>query len=58
MTTEILFYCRDCKKIVEGVRKGTKYEYTCPDCKGERVAFGTEKAICDFFSVRKLSKNA
>ena len=42
------FFCRDCKKIVEGARKGSKYEYTCPDCKSERVAFGTEKAICDF----------
>lgn len=47
----IIFYCRDCKKIVDAVKKGSKYEYTCPVCKSERVVFGSQKAICDFFQV-------
>lgn len=54
----ILFYCRSCKKLVpEPVKKGTKYEYTCPECKEDRVAFGTQKAICDFFQVNPPKKN-
>lgn len=55
----ILFYCRDCKKIVDSpLRKGTKYEYSCPQCKSDRVAFGTEKAITDFFQVSRLGLKA
>lgn len=54
----ILFYCRNCKKLVpEPVKKGTKYEYICPECKEDRVAFGTQKAICDFFQVNPPKKN-
>lgn len=49
----IVFYCRDCQKVVaEPVKKGNTYEYTCPDCKGERVAFGTRQAISDFFQTK------
>ncbi len=55
----ILFYCRSCKKIIaDPVRKGSKYEYSCPECKEDRVAFGTEKAICDFFQINPPKKNA
>lgn len=55
----ILFYCRDCKTIVDNPeRVGGKYEYRCPDCKGDRVAFGSQKSICDFFQVTPPKKNA
>lgn len=55
---EILFFCRDCKKLVpEPVKKGTKYEYSCPECKSDRVAFGTQKAVCDFFQVTPPKAN-
>lgn len=54
----ILFYCRSCKKLVDKPeKKGNKYEYTCPECKESRVAFGTQKAICDFFQVNPPKKN-
>lgn len=49
----IVFYCRDCQKVVdEPIRKGNKYEYTCPVCQGDRVAFGTRQAISDFFQAK------
>lgn len=51
--SEILFYCRECNKVVvDPKKKGAKYEYICPICNGERVAFGTKKAICDFFNIK------
>lgn len=53
MENQILFYCRDCNKVVlNPKKKGDKYEYECPMCKGERVAFGTKAAICDFFNIK------
>jgi len=48
----IVFYCKDCKKVaLDAERKPGKYEYICPECKSERVCFGTDKAIADFFQV-------
>lgn len=50
----MLFYCRDCQRIVvDPKKKGDKYIYLCPFCKGERVAFGTKNAICDFFNIKE-----
>lgn len=49
----IVFYCKDCKAIVdEPIKHKTKYEYMCPTCKSERVSFGTRQAISDFFQVK------
>jgi Zn finger protein HypA/HybF involved in hydrogenase expression len=47
----IIFYCKDCYKVVEGVKIGKKYAYKCPTCHGKDVAFGTEKSIKSFYHV-------
>lgn len=47
----IVFYCKDCEKIVEGMKVGRKYVYRCPVCKTKNVAFGTEKSIRSFYHV-------
>jgi hypothetical protein len=51
---KIVFYCKECQKLIDNpVRVGKKYEYTCPECKRDRVSFGTEAAVCDFFHIKK-----
>lgn len=45
----IIFYCKDCEKIVDGVKIGRKYVYKCPACGTKNVAFGTEKSIKSFY---------
>lgn len=45
----IVFYCKDCRKIVDGVKIGKKYVYKCPVCNGKNVAFGTDKSIKSFY---------
>ncbi len=45
----IVFYCKDCRKIVEGAKVGRKYVYKCPLCYKKNVAFGTEKSIKSFY---------
>lgn len=50
---DMLFYCRDCQWIVKDpVKHAKKYEYKCPLCKGDRVAFGTGRAVCDYFHIK------
>ena len=50
-SVRIIFYCKDCYKIVEGVKVGKKYVYKCPLCHTKNVAFGTEKSIRSFYHV-------
>lgn len=47
----IVFYCKDCEKLVEGMKVGRRYVYRCPLCKTKNVAFGTEKSIRNFYRV-------
>lgn len=49
--TKIVFYCKDCEKIVKGIKVGRKYVYKCPFCSTKNVAFGTEKSIKNFYNV-------
>ncbi len=55
---EILFYCKDCEKIVKTDRCGRKYVYKCKKCGTKNVAFGTEKSIYSFFRLedKKVEK--
>lgn len=48
---KIVFYCKDCEKIVDGIKVGKKYVYRCPVCHTKNVAFGTEKSIRGFYHV-------
>lgn len=50
----ILFYCKDCQRALEHpIKHPKKYVYKCPVCKGERVSFGTKKAISEFFHIKE-----
>lgn len=52
--TEILFYCKKCQKVIlDPVRKGKKYDYSCPECKMDRVTFGTKEAIVSFYHIKE-----
>lgn len=54
--TQILFFCRDCQKVVDSPEKqGGKYEYKCPLCHSDKVAFGTRAAVQDFFHIKEAA---
>lgn len=50
---KIVFFCKDCEKIIQGVKLGKKYVYKCPLCGTKNVAFGTEKSIKNFYHVKE-----
>lgn len=50
---EIMFYCKDCNKIVSVEKIGTKYVYKCKECGAKNVAFGTEASIKKFFHIQE-----
>lgn len=49
----IVFFCKDCERLVNAVKVGNKYVYRCPLCDTKNVAFGTEKSIRSFYRVRE-----
>lgn len=53
----IIYYCKDCEKIVDAQRIGRKYVFRCPICKTKNVAFGTEKSIRSFYHVKEDEDN-
>lgn len=49
----IMFYCKDCNKIVAAEKIGGKYVYKCKECGAKNVAFGTEASIKKFFHIQE-----
>jgi hypothetical protein len=52
----VIFYCKDCEKIVDAHKLGRKYVYKCAICSTKNVAFGTDKSIKSFFRVKEEKK--
>ena len=53
LTPPIVFFCKDCELIVDAKPVGRKFVYKCSRCGTKNVAFGTEKAIRDFYRVKE-----
>lgn len=45
----VVYYCKDCEKIVTTRQIGRKYVYSCDICRTKNVAFGSEKSIRSYF---------
>lgn len=48
----IVFYCKDCQRIVDANKLPTRYVYRCGPCGTKNVAFGTEKSIRSYYHVK------
>ncbi|MFH0837783.1 MAG: hypothetical protein V1880_00770 [Patescibacteria group bacterium] len=49
---KIVYYCRECKKIVAPKRIGKKLSFKCGECDKEEVSFGTEKSITSYYNIK------
>lgn len=46
----IVFYCHDCKKIVETTRPSPhKMNFVCNVCKSKKISYGTEESIREHY---------
>ena len=48
----LIFYCKDCHKIVEATPIGRKFVYKCNVCQTKNVAFGSVKSIKNFYRIK------
>lgn len=49
----VVFFCKDCEKLVDTKPVGRKYVYRCAACGTKNVAFGTEEAVRNFYRVKE-----
>lgn len=54
----IVYFCRECQKVVQGKSMGRRKKYTfkCPVCENV-CAYGTSRGIVNFFRVRENDEN-
>lgn len=52
LPAKIVYYCRDCQKLVKPKRIGKKFKFSCEVCKGENVAFGSEQSIRAYYKLK------
>ena len=48
----MVFYCKDCKKVVDAVPVGRKFAYKCSVCQTKNIAFGSIKSIKNFYRIK------
>lgn len=49
----IVYYCKDCEKIVNAQQVGRKFVFRCTICKTKNVAFGTDKSLRSFYHIEE-----
>ena len=54
LPAKIVYFCRDCKKVVKPKRIGKKFEFSCTECKGNNVSFGSEQSVQSYY--KNISK--
>lgn len=52
--TQITYYCKDCKNVVKPKRTGNKLKFSCTECKGTQVSFGSDESIHNFYKIKKI----
>ena len=50
---KIIYFCKDCKKNITPKRIGKKFKFSCSECKGSNVAFGSEESINNYYKKSK-----
>ena len=53
LPSKIIYFCRDCKKMTKPKRVGKKFQFSCTECKGKNVSFGSEKSIDNYYKLKK-----
>ncbi|PIZ71539.1 hypothetical protein COY07_04735 [Candidatus Peregrinibacteria bacterium CG_4_10_14_0_2_um_filter_43_11] len=48
---KIVYYCDECKALTQPKRIGNKFRFSCAKCKSDRVSFGTEAAVGNYYRI-------
>lgn len=45
----LAFFCKKCKKIVAALQTRRKFQFRCPECQKQSIAFGTTESIKNYY---------
>jgi len=45
----VVFFCRDCRKLVPAKKAEKKLKFSCEICGGKKIVFGTKRALENHF---------
>lgn len=55
-TPAILFFCKDCQKVVlDPIKDPKRYAYRCSTCKSDRVSFGSQRGVADYYHIKEAA---
>lgn len=54
----IVFYCKDCRKITDVKPVGKRYSYICRKCGTKNVGFGSEQSVKQFYHIKEEDEAA
>lgn len=56
---DLVFYCRNCKKVIEKPERITKtLRFKCPECGQDRVSFGGRESVQNYYKLREERREA
>jgi Zn finger protein HypA/HybF involved in hydrogenase expression len=47
----IVFYCKDCEKLVKVIKKDKSLKFYCKECNGKNISYGTRKSLEKFYNL-------
>lgn len=50
LPSKIVYFCQDCKEPIKPKRVGKKFQFSCTQCKGKNVSFGSEQSVQNYYS--------
>lgn len=52
----VVFFCNDCGKLVATEKDPHAIKFSCTECKGRNISFGTERSVNNFFKLNDGGK--
>jgi DNA-directed RNA polymerase subunit RPC12/RpoP len=49
----VVFYCQDCEKLVRADKDQNALRFTCTECGGRSISFGTQRSLTNFFHLNE-----
>lgn len=46
---KIIYFCHDCQSLTKPKRIGKKLQFSCTECKGSNVSFGTDNSVNNYY---------
>lgn len=55
---KIIYFCQDCGKITTPKRVGKRFRFSCSECNGSNVSFGSEQSIMNYYRINESTGKA